>query len=202
MNNPDPETPLSAADSLRLIEQMIHTAKRELGDNSFDILLWGWLVLAAALLHYGLLRAGFGLPWLSWVVLMPVGGVVSFVRGLKQQRRVRVRTAPTDFLPYLWGGFTVLLLMLLGVGAVRGWQLAYPLVIGLYGVGTFATGGALRFRPLLWGGAACWVLATVAFRVAFEGQLLLIAAAVLVAYVVPGHLLRKQYTKERHERTI
>ena len=74
--------------------------------------------------------------------------------------------------------------------------LAYPLIIALYGLGTFAAGRALRFRPLIWYGAACWLLTTVAFRVEFETQLLLlIAAAMLSAYIVPGHLLRNQYRR-------
>ena len=52
---------------------------------------------------------------------------------------------------YLWAGFGVLMLMLIGVGVgvASGWGLAYPLIIALYGLGTFATGGALRFRPLI-----------------------------------------------------
>ena len=98
---------------------------------------------------------------------------------------------------YLWAGFGVLMLMLIGVGVASGWGLAYPLIIALYGLGTFATGGALRFRPLIWVGAACWLLATVAFRVESETQPLLIAAAVLSAYIVPGHLLRNQYRRGR-----
>lgn len=176
---------------------MIQTAKQELSDNSFELLLWGWLVLAATLIHYTLLHVGYDRPWLAWPLLMGLGAVVAFGYGLRRGRRERVRTAQTDFLLFLWVGFGVLLLMLLGVGATSGWQRVYPLILGLYGLGTFATGGALRFRPLLWGGAACWGLATLAFRVAFDIQLLLVAAAVLLAYIGPGYLLRNQYRRGR-----
>lgn len=192
-----PENPLSASDSLRLIQEMIQAAKQDLSDNSFDLLLWGWLVLVAALVHYGLLQTGYDKPWLAWPVLMSVGTVASFVNGARRGRRERVRTALGDFMVYLWTGFGVLMLMLIGMGAVSGWSKMYPLIIALYGLGTFATGGALRFRPLIWGGAACWLLATVAFRVAFDTQILLVAAAVLVAYVVPGHMLKNQYRRGR-----
>ena len=191
------EHPLSATDSLRLIQHMIRAAKQDLSDNSFDLLLWGWLVMASALVHYGLLQVGYARPWLAWPVLMAGGTVVAFVHGMKRGRRERVRTAQGDFMRFLWAGFGVLMLMLIGVGTVQGWSRAYPLIIALYGLGTFATGGALQFRPLVWGGAACWVLATVAFRVAFDTQLLLVAAAVLLAYVVPGHLLKNQYRRGR-----
>jgi hypothetical protein len=191
------DKPFSAPDSLRLIQDMIQAAKQDLSDNSFDLLLWGWLVLVAALGHYALLQTGYNKPWLAWPVLMGGGAVVAFVHGMRRGRRERTRTAQGDAMVFLWAGFGVLMLMLIGVGAAYGWQLAYPLIIALYGLGTFATGGVLRFRPLVWGGAACWLLATGAFRVGFDSQLLLVAAAVLVAYIVPGHLLRNQYRRGR-----
>ena len=191
------ENPLSASDSLHLIQEMIQAAKQDLSNNSFDLLLWGWLVLIAALTHYGLLQTGYDKPWIAWPVLMSLGTVAAFVNGARRGRRERVRTALSDFMVYLWAGFGVLMLMLIGVGTVSGWNKTYPLIIALYGLGTFATGGALRFRPLIWGGATCWLLATVAFRVAFDTQLLLVAAAVLVAYVVPGHMLENQYRRGR-----
>ena len=191
------DKPFSAPDSLRLIQDMIQAAKQDLSDNSFDLLLWGWLVLAAAVSHYVLLQTGYDKPWLAWPVLMSGGSVAAFVHGARRGRRERTHTAQGDAMVYLWAGFGVLMVMLIGVGYAYGWQLAYPLIIALYGLGTFATGGVLRFRPLVWGGAACWLLATVAFRASLDAQLLLVAAAVLVAYIVPGHLLRNQYRRGR-----
>ncbi|WP_375438359.1 hypothetical protein [uncultured Hymenobacter sp.] len=191
------EKPFSAPESLQLIQSMLQAAKQDLSDHSFDLLLWGWLVLAAALSHYVLLQTGYDKPWLAWPVLMALGAVAAFVNGARRGHRERVRTAQSDFMTFLWGGFGVLMLMLIGVGIAFGWSRAYPLIIALYGLGTFATGGALRFRPLIWGGAVCWLLATVAFRVAFDTQLLLVAAAVFIAYVVPGHILKNTYRRGR-----
>ena len=85
------EKPFSAPDSLRLIQEMIQSAKQDLSDNSFDLLLWGWLVLAAALVHYGLLQTDFDKPWLAWPLLMGVGTVAAFVNGARWVRRERVR---------------------------------------------------------------------------------------------------------------
>ncbi len=45
----------SAQDSLRLIHSMIDKAKEKVSDNSFFLLLWGWLVFIAALAQYILL---------------------------------------------------------------------------------------------------------------------------------------------------
>ena len=111
------EKPLSAADSLALIQQMIQEAKQDLSDNSYDLLLWGWLVLVAALAHYGLLQTDYSMPWLAWPVLMSLGTVLAFVNGARRSRQERGRrTALSDFMVGLWSGFGVLMLMLIGLG--------------------------------------------------------------------------------------
>ncbi|GAA3934587.1 hypothetical protein [Hymenobacter algoricola] len=192
------EKPLTGPESLHLIQQMIQAAKQDLSDNSFDFLFWGWLVLAASLAHYVLLLTGFDKPWLPWA-LMPLGGIVSGIYHYRQEKRRTARTPLSDFMGFLWIGFSVLLIMVLGIGMHYGWQQVYPLLIALYGLGTFVSGGALRFRPLVYGGAACWLLATAAFMVPFPTQLLLVAAAVLVSYIIPGHLLKARF---RHGRAV
>ncbi|UOQ54698.1 hypothetical protein [Hymenobacter cellulosivorans] len=190
------DKPLTGPESLHLIQQMIQAAKEDLSDNSFDFLFWGWLVLAAALGNYVLLLAGYERPWLPWVT-MPLGSVVVGIYHYRQEKRRKVHTPVGDFLGFFWAGMCVLLVMFVGIGMVQGWQKAYPLLIALYGLGTFVSGGVLRFRPLVYGGAACWLLATVAFMVPFQTQLLLLCAAVVVAYIIPGHLLKARFRRGR-----
>jgi len=190
------EKPLTGPESLQIIQQMIHAAKQDLSDNSFDFLFWGWLVLAAALGNYGLLLVGYARPWLPWA-LMPLGSVVVLVYHYRQEKRRTVHTPVNDFLGFFWSGMGVMLVIVLGYGEVHGWVKAYPFLIALYGMGTFVSGGALRFRPLVYGGAACWLLATAAFLVPFQTQLLLLIAAVIVAYIIPGHLLKARFRRGR-----
>ena len=84
-----PEKPFSAPDSLRLIQDMIQAAKQDLSDHSFNLLLWGWLVLVAALIHYGLLQTSYDSPWLAWPILMGLGTIAAFVNGARRGRRER-----------------------------------------------------------------------------------------------------------------
>lgn len=191
-----PDQPLSNADSLQLIQQMIRAAKQDLSDNSFDFLFWGWLVLVAALSNYVLLRLDYANPALPWL-LMPMGGLVV---GVYHWRKKGSQLGPTPLgvtITFLWISFGVLLAFTLGVGAKFGQEVAYPLIIALYGLGAFTTGGALRFRPLIFGGATCWLLATLAFQVDFPTQLLLVAVALVISYIIPGHLLKAQYRRAR-----
>ncbi|WP_165370451.1 hypothetical protein [Hymenobacter persicinus] len=190
------DKPMTGAESLLLIQQMIQAAKEDLSDRSFDFLFWGWLVLGAALANYVLLQTGSARPWLPWA-LMPLGGIITGFYHYQQEKHRTVQTPLGQFLGFFWAGMGVLLLMIVGFGMTHGWQLAYPFMIALYGLGTFVTGGALRFRPLVFGGAACWLLATAAFLVSFPTQLLLLAAAVVVSYIIPGHLLKARFRRGR-----
>ncbi|HEX3024813.1 MAG TPA: hypothetical protein VHP12_06350, partial [Chitinophagaceae bacterium] len=60
-------------------------------------------------------------------------------------------------------------------------------------IGTFVSGGLIKFRPLIIGGIINFILAVVCSRFSFDHQLLFAAAAILISYIIPGYLLRKQY---------
>jgi len=49
------------------------------------------------------------------------------------------------------------------------------------------------------GGIINWALAVIGFYVGFETQLLLLAAAVMFGYIVPGYMLRSRYNKASRE---
>jgi hypothetical protein len=80
---------------------------------------------------------------------------------------------------------------LLSAAFVTGWQAAYPYLILLYGIGTFLSGVIFKFKPLKVGGIISWGIALVAFFVSFPIQLLLLALTTLVAYLIPGYLIKK-----------
>ena len=60
---------------------------------------------------------------------------------------------------------------------------------------TVISGSILRFWPLIVGGVTCWVLSILSPFVAYEYQLLLLAAAVVAGWIIPGYLLRIRYNK-------
>jgi hypothetical protein len=96
---------------------------------------------------------------------------------------------------FTWIAFGASLFIVLTLGGKVGWEVTYPVVILLYGIGTFISGGVLRFLPLILGGIACWVISCIAFFVSFDIQLLLLAGSLLVAYIIPGHLLKYNYNR-------
>ena len=69
----------------------------------------------------------------------------------------------------------------------------------IYGVPTFSTGVARHFKPMIWGGIACWLLALLSIHFNYPYTMLLMAAAALLAWFIPGLILRRRYRKLKEE---
>ncbi len=185
------EKELNQTESLAIISSMIASTRRNLSQDSVHYLLWGWTVFFAALAHYGLLQADYALHFLPWVILMPLAGIAAAIIGYRQDKLAVVKTHIDTAISYLWAAFVVVLFLIILYTSYEGsWNNTYPLFIWLYGLGTFVSGGMLKFKPLIWGGVASWIIGGVAVFFPFEQQLLLLAAAILVSYIIPGHLLK------------
>ena len=191
------EKTLTERESLLLIGQMIQHTKQTVQENGFIFLLWGWLVFAASISQYLLLyvfKSDYNT--LPWPVLMIAGAIISMVYGAKKRKREHVKTYIGNFMKYLWIAFGVSLAFVLVYMGKIGIEAGYPLILVVYGIGTFVSGGALKFKPLIIGGICCWVLAVVSAFVDFQLQLLLLSLAIVVSYIIPGHLLKKRAAYE------
>ncbi len=189
----------SPEQSLRLIRSMIDKAKENVSDNSFFLLLWGWLVFAAALAHYILLViVKWPYHYMSWN-LMWVGAVISIVYGIRQDKKQKAKTYISETMKYFGIGcgvtFTILALFF---GYNEMWMYVFPVYFIMYGFLSFVSGAILQFLPLRWAAAACWTIAIVSIFVDFKTHLLLMALTVLLAYIIPGYILQKRYKNTQH----
>ena len=187
------ENKFTEKESLHLIMSMIQTAKADISDDSFYYLLWGWLVLIASLTHYTLLQFQADLAPVAWM-LMPLGGIITAVYGYRQNKKENRKTFVDEFMKYVLISFLVSLVMVLFFMSKLGLN-TYPMILVIYGIWLFISGGALKFRPLMAGGIFNWVMAIAAFFVTLDMQLLCIAAAVLMGYIIPGYLLKRKFSR-------
>jgi len=188
---------LTPEQSFQVIHQMIQEAKKEMSDNGFLYLLWGWLVFIAAIGNYIMLQLDIIYSFISWPILMPLGGIISMIYGITQRKKnsKRTKTLVDYVLGYTWIAFGICLLVTLLISSKIGWEITYPFIMLLYGIGTFISGGVMKFKPLIIGGIICWVGGSVAFFVGFEYQLLILIGVIIGSYIVPGHILKSQYQK-------
>jgi len=188
------EKQLTESESLEVIQRMLLTVKNDLEDDSFYFLLWGWLVFVASLAQYILMNMEYDKPYIGWMILMPAGGLFSFLYGRKQNKNKKVKTYIDELMGYVLIAFLVSLFMVLFFQGMLKLN-CYPMVMMVYGIWLFISGGAIKFKPLIAGGIINWVLCIAAFFVSFEVQLLLLALAVLLGYIIPGHMLKSKYQK-------
>lgn len=197
-----PETMESSLDehkSIELIRGMINNGRRNFSEGSVFYLVWGWAVLIAGLGQYALLNvADYKYHWAVWPVAMTVAGVASAVIGARQGKKQKFVTFTDTAMKYLWGGFVIFLFLLLFISPQIGWGPSYVLIVGLYGFGTFVSGGILQFRPLIIGGLLSIGLAITGVFVpliteSFSNVLLLLCLSIVVSYLIPGYMLRAKF---------
>ena len=66
----------------------------------------------------------------------------------------------------------------------------------MYGMPTFLSGIILKFKPLIIGAICCWLLAVATPFANYDYQFLLMACAVIAAWIIPGYLLKEKFKKE------
>lgn len=187
------EKELTPQDSLMLIQSMIDRAKNTVADDSFYFLLWGWLVFSASIIQF-VLKVFFQSQYhpMAWL-LMFVGIVVSIFHGARQSRKRMVRTYIEEQLDYLWISIFFSYILFGFIFARYGWSNCFSFYMGLYAIGSFVTGRALKFSPLVWGAIGSWSLAILATFTPFDVNILLCALAIIVSYIIPGYLLKSKY---------
>lgn len=184
------EEVFSPKDSLLVIQAMIDKTKAQLSDNSIYFLLWGWIVFIGCLLQYFLLvfiKSSY--HYYAWLIIIP-GILFSTLYGIKNKKKVKVKTYVGDSMGLLWKGMSISFMALVFIFPNIGWQHAFPIYILFYATGTFISGGILQFKPLQVGGIICWILAVASTFVSYQNQILFTALAILASYLVPGYLLK------------
>lgn len=185
------EKDISPQESLDIIKTMINKTQRQFNDDSFYYMMWGWLVFIASITHFTLIQLDIQQAYYVWA-LMPIGGIVSALYGMKENKKEKTKTHLNTSMSYLWCAMVVSMMLVIFM-AVRLEHNTYPVLILIYGIGTFVSGGLLSFKPLIIGGAICFALSIGSFFVAFQFQLLFIATAMLASYIIPGHLLKAKF---------
>ena len=186
------ENQLSEQQSLKIIQEMIATSKDNLKDNSFFYLLWGWLVLGASLIHFGLLQTSYEYPWIPWPIMMAIGGIVAGIAGHRMGKDQKTVSHVDRMIMFIWQAFGVVLFIILFMSAYHSldWYTSNTLIMVMYGMGTYVSGRILKFKPLVIGGIAAWAIAIFSLFVEQQYILLLIALSIIIAYLIPGYMLK------------
>lgn len=183
----------SAEESLRLIRNMIDKTRQGFSNSSHYFLLWGWAAFLALLGQF-VLSAVYNYPYhyhVWWITV--VCAVIQVILLQKDRKKEKAKTYVGESMGFLWTGLGITFFVLSLIFFKLGWENCYPFYITLYGVGTYVSGRIIQFNPLIYGGVVCWILAAIAIWFPMDAQMLFAAGAILISYIIPGHLLRMKY---------
>lgn len=181
-------------EALQLIETVISKTKKDLTDNGIFYLIWGWAVFIAALSHLALevMPIAYIPSPFVWPIFMSTAGIISAIIAKKQMAKQQVKSYAEEFIKTMWFAFGISLALSIFITLWAEPMLCYPIVLIFYGMGTFTVGKIIKFKPLIIGGIICWLLSIASLFVNFNTQLAILAAGILISYIIPGHILYKQ----------
>ena len=192
---------MNEQESLALIKDMINRSRTNFKEQSFYYLLWGWLVVGSVITQAILFNMGNAYHWVVWPIMGFVGGITSGIYGKKQGEKAGYMTHIDRAMMFVWVGFVIYLVLVLlmsatGVFGPNGWNVSFVLIMGLYGLGTFISGGLLKFKPLIFGGIASFILVALTTLIPslvadFNGALIMLAVSIVVSYLIPGYMLKR-----------
>ncbi len=195
------ENDFSPQQSLQLIESMINRAKDKFAEDGFLYLIWGWLVFICSLVQFTLLHIfQYQQHYIVWLATIPAF-IYQYIYISKKHKQQIVTTYTDNIIGFVWITFAIVI-VLLGflIGALTTGEYYTHIIhilLAVYGMPVFLTGVIVRFKPLIFGGIACWVLCIAStFVKIYDYQFLFIPLAMLVAWIIPGYLLRAKYKSQ------
>jgi hypothetical protein len=192
------EKEFTSQESLELIAKMINKAKRDYLDTGLSALLWGSVIIICSLVTF----ANYSLkkPALDYIWFLTIAAVIpQVVIAIREGKQRTHKSYDGELMGGIWIAFGITMFVL---GYVFG---RYPaqgeaaIYLAVYGIPTFATGYARQFKPMIFGGIACWVLAIVSLYCGYPWVMLCITAGALLAWFIPGLIIRKRYLESKQQ---
>lgn len=190
------EKNITEQESLIIIQQMIDKSRKQLTDRSKYFLMWGFAVFVCAIIQYFLLKNSIQYSQRVWLA-MPVLALVQLFMSVQDRKKEKTVSHNTSAICAVWLALGISFFILAFLSFRISFEI-FPFLILFYGIGTFATGKILQFTPLIYGGIACFILSMLITYINGPEQLLILALSVVVSYIIPGILLKKECRNQQN----
>ena len=192
------EKTLTGEQSLELITSMINQAKNDYFDTGISALLWGGVIIFCSL-------ATYANHWLKWVALDYIwfltcaAFVPQVIISIREAKGRGYRSYQSELIGGVWISYAIAIFLFSYIDSRLNIGHDIPIYLTFFGIPTFATGYGRRYRPMIIGGVACWALAILALYIPDPNALFLMAGGALLAWFIPGLLLRRCYLKAKRQ---
>ncbi len=186
------EKNLSALESLQVITEAISKTKEDFKENSFYFMLWGWLITLASFSFFVLHQyTAFQYYFIPFPVLVAAGIITTLTWFFKRKSAHPTEGYLNYFLSRMWLviGISFIITVFVSVSQKLP-PFLYTLIIAA--IGTLVSGLAMKFKPLITGGILFFAAAVTGVYIPDNYKPLLLGAAIIAGYLVPGYLLKSK----------
>ncbi len=182
--------------------------------------MWGTIITICSLLKLSEIHFEYKLPF--DVYLLTIVAIIPQVMiTIREKKSRKVKSYDETYMDYIWLGFGIAVFLLIHVVNLvfQSWspvaqeyrtltghsspfrfsEFIAPLFLILYGLPTFITGAAYKFKPMLWGGIVCWACSIITVYTPIKIDLLLTALSAIIAWLIPGIVMEKEYRLYKKE---
>jgi hypothetical protein len=187
---------LSNEKSLEIIQQMISQAKTNMTDNGLSWLLWGTMLFLASLSTFIFINIGSDNLFLGWNIFGAIT-IVLLVYDVVKPKQKKVKTYVDELMQMVDIGFFVsIFIIILAINISVSPNEGFGFMLMSFGFLMLAKGGAIKSKALMVGAVVNWAGAIAIFiNKEFRYDMLIMAAAVLIGYIIPGIILWAEYKR-------
>lgn len=194
---------MTGEQSLEIIQQMIAQAKTNITDSGFGWLLWGTMIFLTCVSTYIFIDIGSENIFLGWNIFGLIT-VILLTYDIIKHKKKQVRTYVDDLLKLVDIGFIICLFtIIISINVAVSPNSGFGFFLMIFAFLMLIKGGVVKSNSLMIGAVVNWAGAIAIFiNKEFRYDMLIMAAAVLIGYIIPGLQLRSNYKKSRHGTNI
>ena len=182
-------------ESFEVINEVISGAKARMSENGFVYLFWGWLISICALSQFVLLQTGYAdINYYPYFLVIP-GAIYTAIHQARRHRSEGSPNYTSNIMAAIWitAGINMIIAGFIFAPVLQMSPVSYILII--LALATVASGAALKFKPLIWGGIVCNLAGITAIFIGYAYHPLFVILGIGAADLIPGYILRNKSKK-------
>jgi hypothetical protein len=191
------EKQLSGEESLKLIAKTIYEAQGYFYESGTRALVYGFSILACALLTYLREKSLIDFPFNPFYIIIPIFFIQGWLQ-VKEEKKKKAKTFTDQAIDYVWTGFNISALAAWCANFVGLEYISIMIILYLAAFATFLTGVIAKFTYDIICGFICWALAIFSVFTLNPFIYLLLGVVAVIVFVIPGFILRATFKKQQH----
>lgn len=185
--------------SLDIIQNAMSQSRFERTDAYFYLINWGIILFLYFFLHFLGGNFDFFRELIGFsTILFIIGALISIWHSRKASKKEIVKTANENLFMYTWGGTGLCVGLWMINYKIFDQSLYLALLMLLFGLAAFITGGVTKFYLSLVGGILTIIISALIPSLNFSYQFLLASIGMVLSCVIPGFAMFYKLKKKKY----